>query len=112
MSYPHIRSFLSDEELFDTAVERKTLPLGAARHLEQCAYCQKELAEYTEINTHLLTLLYRHQCPSGITLSAYCADLLPHVEMGAVRKHIRECPLCAAEVEDTQRFLAATEDIL
>ena len=112
MSYSHMRSFLSDEELFDTAVERKILPLGAARHLEQCAYCQKELAEYTEINTRLLTLLYRRQCPSGITLSAYCADLLPNVEMRAVERHLRECPLCAAEAEDTRHFLTATESIL
>src|SRR5437667_8212475 len=112
MSYPHIRAFLSDEELFGAVVERKAVPPGAARHLEQCKDCQKELVEYTEINTHLLTLLYRRQCPSGITLSAYWADLLPQVEMGAVRKHIRECPLCAAEVEDTRRFLAVTEGVL
>jgi anti-sigma factor RsiW len=112
MSYSHIRSFLSDEELFGTTVERKALPSGAARHLEQCEDCQKELAEYTEINAHLLTLLYRRQCPSGITLSAYCADMLPNVEMRAVERHLRECPLCVAEAEDTRRFLAVTENIL
>ena len=107
-----MRSFLSDEELFGTVVERKALPSGAARHLEQCEDCQKELAEYTEINTHLLTLLYRRQCPSGITLSAYCADLLPTVEMRSVARHLQECPLCATEVEDTRHFLVATEGVL
>ncbi len=112
MSYSHMRSFLSDEELFGTAVERKALPSGAVRHLEQCEDCQKELAEYTETNTYLLTLLYRRQCPSGITLSAYCADLLPDVEMGAVERHLRECPLCASEAEDTRHFLVATEGVL
>ena len=112
MSYPHIRAFLSDEELFDAIVERKAVPPDAARHLEQCKDCQKELVEYTEINTHLLTLLYRRQCPPGITLSAYCADLLPTVEMHAVGRHLRECPLCAAEAEDTRLFLAATDDVL
>lgn len=112
MGYPHIRTFLSDEELVSAAVEQKSLSSDAARHLEQCEQCQKELAEYTEMNTHLLTLLYRRQCPSGMTLSSYCTDLLPDVEMRAVERHLRECPLCAAEVEDTRRFLAATEDIL
>jgi anti-sigma factor RsiW len=112
MSYPHILTSLSDEALFKATVEQKALPSDAMRHVEQCEQCQKELAEYTEVNTRLLALLYRRQCPSGMTLSSYCADLLPDVEMRAVESHLRECPLCAAEVEDTERFLAETEDIL
>lgn len=73
--------------------------------IEQCETCQKRLARYQQASTFLVSHLYRSQCPTGSQLSYYCAGIVPEDERMRIAIHIEACPLCAAEVADTRRFL-------
>jgi len=95
----------TDEELLSFALDGEALPCAARTHLEQCATCQQRLARYEQASAYLISHLYRSQCPTGEQISLYCADLLPENERMSIATHVLECPLCAAEVEDTRRFL-------
>ncbi len=81
------------------------MPDAARTHLEQCATCQQRLTRYEQASAYLISHLYRSQCPTGEQISLYCADFLPEDERTRIATHVLECPLCAAEVEDTRRFL-------
>ena len=94
----------TDEELLSFALDGEALPGAARTHLEQCATCQQRLTRYEQANAYLISHLYRSQCPTGEQISLYCADLLPEDERMRIATHVLECPLCAAEVEDTRRF--------
>jgi hypothetical protein len=95
----------TDEELISFALDDEALPAEANNHLQQCETCQKRLASYKQVNTYLLSHLYRSQCPSGEELSLYCADLLPAEECVRIANHILDCPLCTNEVTETRKFL-------
>src|SRR5438270_4188780 len=95
----------NDEELLNFALDEEALPEPKRAHLEQCEVCQQRLARYKQINAHLISQVYRRLCPSGTQLSFYCADLLPAEKKTRIAAHILDCPLCAAEVADTRRFI-------
>ncbi len=96
---------LSDEELECVALEYEALPDERQAHLSQCAICQQRLAKISRLNDALVARFYRRFCPEGIQLSLYCADLLPADERMSIAIHLLECPLCAAEVTETRRFM-------
>jgi hypothetical protein len=100
-----------DEELLRFALDGEALREDAKKHLEQCKTCQQRLTTYKNTNAFLVSHLYRSQCPSSIQLSLYCFDLLPGDERVSIASHVRDCPLCAAEVADTRQFREATRDI-
>ncbi|TMB83055.1 MAG: hypothetical protein E6J48_05125 [Chloroflexi bacterium] len=95
----------TDEELISFALDGEALPEEANNHLQQCETCQQRLAAYKQANVYLLSHLYRSQCPSGEQLSLYCADLLPADERMSIASHVKDCPLCATEVEQSRSFL-------
>lgn len=95
----------TDEELISFAIDGEALPENASNHLQQCETCKQRLAACKQVNTYLLSHLYRSQCPSGEQLSLYCADLLPAGERMSIASHVQDCPLCAAEVEQSRSFL-------
>ena len=95
----------NDEELLSFALDGEDLPEKARAHLEQCETCQKRLARYQQANIFLVSHLYRSQCPTGSQLSYYCAGMVSEDERMRIAAHIMDCPLCAAEVADTRRFL-------
>src|SRR5437764_1449149 len=95
----------NDEELLGFALDGEALPEPTRAHLEQCEICQQRLTRYKRINATLISHLYRRLCPDGTDLSFYCAELLPRDEMTRIAAHVRDCPLCAAEVADTRRFM-------
>ena len=95
----------TDEELLAFALDGEELTEKARRHLEQCETCQKRLERYQQVNTFLVSHLYRSQCPTGTQLSYYCAGMLPEDERMRIAAHITECPLCTAEVAETRHFL-------
>src|SRR5258708_17554941 len=99
----------TDEELLSFALDGEALPDAARTQLEQCATCQQRLARYEQASAYLISHLYRSQCPTGEQISLYCADLLPENERTRIATHVLECPLCAAEVEDTRRFLQVSD---
>lgn len=99
----------TDEELISLALDEETLPEETNNHLQQCEICQQRLARYKQVNTYLLSHLYRSQCPSGEELSLYCADLLPADERVRIANHVKDCPLCTNEVTETRQFLRTLE---
>src|SRR5436309_13756566 len=96
----------NDEELLSFALDEIPLLEPTRAHLEQCEICQKRLASFKRLNSHILSQVYRSLCPSGMQLSMYCEGLLPPDERPSIATHILECPLCATEVADTRRFMA------
>ena len=78
----------NDEELLNFALDGEPLPEAKMAHLEQCEICQHRLASYKQVNSHLISQVYRSLCPSGTQLSFYCADLLPAVEKTRTAAHI------------------------
>ncbi|HET8853514.1 MAG TPA: hypothetical protein VFN02_13410 [Ktedonobacteraceae bacterium] len=101
-----------DEELLRFALDGEAVSEEVRRHLEQCTTCQQRLARYKKAHSFLVSHLYRSQCPSGTELSLYCAGFLPEDQRITIANHILDCPLCAAEAEDTRQFLAETVDLL
>ena len=95
----------TDEELISLALDGEALSEEANNHLQQCETCKRRLAIYKQDNAYLLAHLYRSQCPSGEKLSLYCDDLLPAGERVSIASHVKDCPLCATEVEQTRSFL-------
>jgi hypothetical protein len=96
----------NDEELLGFALDEETLSARTREHLEQCEICQQRLATYKQVNSSLVSQLYRRLCPTGTQLSLYCAELLPDEERARVAPHVLDCPLCTAEVAETRRFMA------
>jgi hypothetical protein len=96
----------NDEELLGFALDEEALSAPTREHLEQCEICQQRLATYKQVNSSLVSQLYRRLCPSGTQLSLYCAELLPAEERTRVASHVLDCPLCTAEVAETRRFMA------
>lgn len=96
----------NDEELLGFALDEEALSAPTREHLEQCEICQQRLARYKQVSSSIVSQLYRRLCPTGTQLSLYCADLLPVEERTRVAAHVLDCPLCAAEVAETRRFMA------
>ena len=96
---------LTDEELLGFALDGEALSARKQAHLEQCEVCQQRLTGYKQINASLVSHFYRRFCPDGLQLSLYCSDELSGMERTRIASHILDCPLCAAEVADTRRFL-------
>lgn len=96
----------ADEELLGFALDEQPLSTTTREHLEQCNICQRRLAEYKQVNSSLVSRLYRRLCPNGTQLSFYCAELLPYEEQTRVASHVLDCPLCTAEVAVSRRFMA------
>ena len=99
----------NDEELLNYALDEGPVKGAVRKHIEQCAICQQRLAPYKGMHASLLSVLYRSQCPTATTLSHYCANLLSANQATKVAEHLSYCPLCASEVEETQRVLADSE---
>ena len=95
----------NDEELLGFALGEEALPASAKAHLDQCEICQQRLARFKQVNSTLVSNLYRRLCPSALQLSLYCAELLPADERMQIAAHVLTCPLCTAEVADTRRFM-------
>ncbi|WP_069803864.1 zf-HC2 domain-containing protein [Thermogemmatispora onikobensis] len=94
------------EELVMLAFGEEGLAPEVVRHLRACMICQRRLMQFQSLSHHLLTQLYRRQCPDGQRLSFYCAGLLSGEEQRQIAAHVQECPLCAEEVAVTRRFMA------
>ena len=99
----------NDDELLNYALGEGPLKGAVQEHIEQCVICQQRLAPYKDMHISLLSMLYRSQCPTATTLSHYCANLLSANQAATVAAHLNYCPLCASEVEETQRVLADSE---
>lgn len=95
-----------EEELLRLALDQEPASAEVTQHLKQCQECQQKLADFRSDANFLESHLFRFECPSGIQLSLYCADLLPVEERTQVAGHLLDCPLCADEAAFTRQFYA------
>ena len=76
-------------------------------HIETCPACREAAGEYTQLQRELGARLYRFDCPTPQTLGEYTLHLLAAEEQTRVAGHVRDCPLCAAELRTLRDFLAS-----
>lgn len=93
------------EELLTLALNGESLSFEAQHHVKNCACCRQQVSSYQAI-AWLVPQVYRHQCPSALTLSYYCLPgALSVEEQDQVVQHLAQCPLCTAELLETSQFL-------
>ncbi len=95
----------NDEEILSFVLDESPLSASTRTHLDQCEICQNRFANFQQLHRTLLAQVYRRLCPSGMQLSMYCEGFLLPDDVRSIEVHLRECPLCAAEVADTRRFM-------
>lgn len=95
----------TNEELLRLALDDEALPAIKQAHIMQCVICQQQLAEINRVHEGLVTHFYRRFCPDGLEISLYSANLLQPEERMRLANHLLDCPLCAAEVAETRRFI-------
>jgi hypothetical protein len=96
---------IRDEELLAYLAGERVRPV-VEQHLGHCQRCSAQLAEYRRIEQTLVKKLYRWDCPSNLTLGEYQTGLLDREHAMAVKLHLSQCVLCAAEVATLTEFLA------
>jgi len=96
---------IRDEELLAYLAGERVRP-AVEQHLGQCQRCSAQLAEYRRIERTLVSKLYRWDCPSNLTLGEYQLGLLDKEDVTAVKLHLSQCVLCAAEVATLTEYLA------
>ncbi|HZO72419.1 MAG TPA: hypothetical protein VFB60_09475 [Ktedonobacteraceae bacterium] len=96
----------SDEELIKLALDNEPLLQEAKEHLAGCSICQRRLARYQNVDTFLVSRLYRSRCPEATKLNHYCANMLSPDEVIDITHHLELCPLCTNEVADIRKILA------
>lgn len=99
----------SDEELLKFVLDNEPLLQGAKEHLAGCSICQQRLARYQNVDSFLVSRLYRSLCPEATRLNHYCAGMLSTDESIDIAQHLELCPLCANEVADIRKILANFE---
>ena len=76
-----------------------------AAHIKACAYCGDKADQWSRLQNRLRARLYRINCPSPMDLGDYHLRLLPASQTLVVAQHVRECPLCAKELDQLETFL-------
>jgi anti-sigma factor RsiW len=96
---------IRDEELLAYLAGEKVRPV-VEQHLARCQSCASRLAEYQRLELTLISKLYRWDCPPNQILGEYQLGLLSADLATAVKMHLNQCVLCAAEVATLNEFLA------
>ncbi len=96
---------IREEELVAYLAGEKVRP-AVVQHIAHCQRCSLQLATYRRMELKLLSKLYRWDCPPNQVLGEYQMGLLGTEQALAVRKHLRMCALCSAEVASVAEFLA------
>src|SRR5713226_7747690 len=95
---------IHDEELLAYLAGEKVRPL-VVQHLAKCQQCSSKLMDYHHIELMLTSKLYRWDCPTNQILGEYQLGLLNNERALAVKVHLSNCVLCAAEVATLAAFL-------
>ena len=85
-------------------------PPAAIRHIERCPTCQEQAAQYARAHATLSAELFRHSCPSTLTIGEYVLGVLPPDAAREVAEHLVDCPHCAAERRETAAFLKEEDE--
>ncbi|HWE60964.1 MAG TPA: hypothetical protein VHB98_04570 [Chloroflexota bacterium] len=81
---------------------------GITAHVAACADCGEAAAAYARLDRALEARLYRCVCPDARTLGELALELLSPEEALDTRRHLADCPHCAAEL--TMLHSALLED--
>jgi hypothetical protein len=76
-------------------------------HLQGCASCAARLERAREAERALTGRLYRWDCPPAPLLADYHIGLVESEQARIIDRHLKQCPICAAEVARLRQFLAA-----
>ncbi len=96
---------LRDEELV-AYLAGETVRPAVVEHLAHCQHCSLQVATYRRVELELISKLYRWDCPPNQVLGEYQLGMLSQAQAGAVKKHLKGCMLCTAEVATLTNFLA------
>jgi hypothetical protein len=97
------------DDLIKYVLNGENLPEGVSDHIDQCGICQRNIADYQQVENLLIAHLYRSQCPDSMQLSLYSGDYLAEEKRLSIAAHLQQCPLCSAEVAATRQFLSEIE---
>lgn len=95
---------IHDEELLAYLAGERVSPV-VPQHLASCQSCSTKLSDYRGIEHTLISKLYRWDCPPNQILGEYELGLLSNEVAADVKRHLRTCALCAAEVSTLADFL-------
>lgn len=73
-------------------------------HLKGCAHCRERAQALDRLQKRLTSRLYRLNCPSPIELGEYHLRMLLASQMLLIAQHVRECPHCAREIAELEKF--------
>lgn len=76
-------------------------------HIVQCTYCAVRLAEEQRFEGTLKSSLKRWDCPPAQQLGEYHLGIVSSTQDRAIVRHLAECVLCTAELEELRVFLTA-----
>ena len=82
-------------------------PSRVVEHLRDCAHCAAEAGGYAWEQWRLASRLHRVTCPPPHALGDYELAVFSPAERTRVAAHARDCPRCAAELQQLREFLAA-----
>jgi hypothetical protein len=74
-------------------------------HLERCPHCREKAHRLARFQHRLTAQLYRLTCPSSMELGEYHLGILARDRVGAVARHLSECPHCTREVAELKEYL-------
>ena len=97
-------SEVTPEELL--AYAHGEAPSRVVEHVRDCAHCAAEASDYAWEQWRLASRLHRVTCPSPHALGEYELAVLAPTERTRVAAHARDCPRCAAELQQLRDFLA------
>ena len=97
-------SEVTPEELL--AYAHGEAPSRVVEHVRDCAHCAAEAGDYAWEQWRLASRLHRVTCPSPHALGEYELAVLAPAEQTRVATHARDCPRCAAELQQLRAFLA------
>lgn len=95
---------LTDDQL--SAALDGTAEPAVVEHIGQCAACAARLEHARQIEASLTQQLYRFDCQPPQRLGEYHMGLISGTEERAIMRHLEQCALCRAELEDLRVFMA------
>lgn len=72
-------------------------------HIAGCPACAAQVEALTQVDRVLRRYLFRASCPSADALLGYVTRTLPADEQKRIARHVRECPHCAAELQELEQ---------
>ncbi len=100
---------LTDDEI--SALLDNLADANIVAHIAHCAKCAIRFRRAKQIELLLRQNLLRSDCPTPARLREYHLGLLTATEERVILRHLEQCALCKAEIEDLRLFLSVDEPV-